>query len=367
MPCLNSQYLARKDILDLVIESIIILLNYVIGEKSMVKMLFFDLKESERKYFEENDTSDFEITLYKENLTDDTKLSVRECEETAIVSVYTCSKITKKVLDKFKNIRVIAIRSNGYENIDIQACRSRNIAVMNISDSENISVAQYVMGVIFMLARNINKAVYDFKTKINRYEEYEGRDISKLSIGVIGTGVIGASVCKIAHKMDMKIYAYDIMVNRNLTNYVEYLSLIDVLRKSDIITLHIPYNRDLYHFISEKEFNIMKENSILINTSHGDLVDTRALYKAIKNNRIKGVALDVIECENKYYDSSFNYFSNLEEAEILLLLQELLTEQNVIITPRISQNTTDSTDKKLDITFMNIKDFYKGRHTNRVD
>lgn len=330
-------------------------------------MLFFDLKDSEKKFFEENNSSDFEITFYKESLTENTKLTVNECDKTAILCVYTNSLITNKVLDKFKNICLIAVRSNRYDNIDINACRQRNIAVVNISDSGNTSVAQYVLGMVFMLARNITKSINDFKSKINRYEEYEGRDISKLSIGVIGTGTIGSSVCKLANLLGMKVYGYDILINKDLQKFTEYLPLIDVLRKSDIITLHLPYNNDLYHFISEDELEIMKETSILINTSHGNLVDIKALYAAIKNNRIKGAALDVIEYENKYYNILSEDLNEKSSAEILLLLQELLTFENVIITSGISQNTVDSVYNKLRITFNNIADFYKGGHLNRVD
>lgn len=333
----------------------------------MVKMLFFDLKNSEKKYFEENDTSDFEITFYKESLTESTKLTVSECDETAIISICTTSLITNKVLDKFKNLRLIAIRSNRYDNIDIKSCRKNNIAVVNISDNKNTSVAQYVLGTAFMLARNIIKSVNDFKSKINRYEEYEGRDISKLSIGVIGTGITGSSVCKFATLLGMKVYAFDILINRELSKEVEYLPLIDLLRKSDIVTLHLPYNKDLYHLISYDELEIMKENSVLINTSHGGLVDIKALYNAIKNKKIKGAALDVVECENRYYNLYTEDLADKDTTEILLLLQELLTFDNVIITSGISQNTKDSVYNNLRITFNNIADYYKGGHLNRVD
>jgi len=332
----------------------------------MIKMLFFDLKESEKKYFEDNYPSDFDIKFFKESLNEDTKLTVKECDETVIISVYTKSLITQKVLEKFKNIRLISIRSNNYENVDIKACKNRNIAVVNISDSENTSVAQYVLGTIFMQARNINKSISDFKNKINRYEEYEGRDISKLSIGIIGTGIIGTSVCKLANLMKMKIYAYDITPNKDLYEIAEYLPLVDLLRKSDIVTLHLPYNKDLYHFISEKELEIMKETAVLINTSHGKLVDTIALCKAIKNKKIKGAVLDVIECENNYYNFNLKNISKETSLEILLL-QELLISEKAIITPSISQNTTDSVNKKLEITFNNIKEYFKGGRLNRVD
>lgn len=333
----------------------------------MVKILMFDLKESEKKFFYKNNVSDFDISFYKESLNETTKLTVSECDETSIISVLNQSMINKTVLDKFKNLRLIAVRSTGYENIDINICRQRNIGVVNINDCKDNSIAQYVLGMIFMLSRNIIRSINDFTNKQNRYDKYEGRDISKLTLGVIGTGTEGCSVCKLADKIGMKIYAYDLSVNSEIADIVEYVSILDLLRLSDVITIHLPFNKDLYHFLSDSEFEIMKERALLINTSHPEFIDTRALYKAITQRKIFGAVLDMIECENKYYDLK-DKSEDLQEncAEILLLIQEMVKNPNVIITPRIAHNTEDSVEEVLQITFNSIKDFYKGGHLNRV-
>jgi len=332
----------------------------------MVKMLFFDLKESEKKFFEENDLSDFEISFYKECLDENTKLTLSDFDETSIISVFTKSRINKAVLDKFKNLRLISVRSAEFDNIDIAACRKRNIGVIKINDCNDNSTAQYVLGMILLLSRKVFKSMNDFANKQNRYDEYEGRDITKLSLGVIGTDSEGYSVCKLAHNLGMKIFAYDIKVNPEISEFADYLPLIDLLRQSDIITIHLPYNKDLYHFLSDSEFEIMKDSAFLINTSHAEFVDTKALYNAIKNKKLGGAALDIIECENMYYELQNTAFSEKNCAETLLLLNEMIKLENIIITPRIAHNTTDSVNSILFSSFHSIKDFYKGGHLNRI-
>lgn len=336
----------------------------------MIKMLIFDLKDSEKDFFKNDFYTDFDITFFKESLNEETKLTINECDETVILCVYSTSKVTHKVLEKFKNLRVIALRSNNYDNIDIPVCRDRNIAVMNVSENENNSIAQYVIGTIFSMTRNLISASIDFKDKIKNYEQYEGRDINNLKLGVIGTGKIGSSVCKLANQLGMKIFANDYIINRDLTDFVEYLPLIEVLRLSDVISIHIPYNKDFHHLISYKEFEIMKDGSYIINTSHGKLINTMALYKAIQTGKLNGAALDVLECGNLYMNMQNFYETHkglkYDYLKTLLVIQELIKSPKVIITPHISYNTKDSAQKILKLTFNNIKDYYKGLHTNRI-
>ena len=333
-------------------------------------MLVFDLKETEKKYFDKTNLSDFEMTFFKESLCKDTKLTLKEYEDTVIISVFTSSKITSEVLNQFRNLRVIATRSVEYNHIDIEECRKRNIAVIHVNDYGSIGVAQYVIGTIFTLIRKIIPAAKDIRTKNVRYERYEGDNITKLKLGVVGTGSVGTKVCELAHALGMKIYANDIKINHNLNDFVEYVSFSDLLRKSDIVTLHIPYIKDFHHLVSYKEFELMKESAIIINTSNGGLIDTLALYYAIKNNKLGGAVLDVIECnEWRNNTQEFNNKSknlSYECLEYTIAATELMESDNVIITPRIAYNTKDSTETILKISFRDIKDYFKGGHSNRV-
>lgn len=336
----------------------------------MIKMLMFDYRESEKKYLNDNIRSDFDITFRTDCLNEYTELSEDERNNTTILSIFINSKIDENILQKFKNLQIITTRSTGYNHIDIEACRKRNISVYNIGDYGRTSVAQYTIGIILSMIRNVISASNDVRNRHIVHEKYEGRDISKLSLGIIGTGSIGSAVCELANIFGMKIYAHDIKINKNISKFVEYVSFHELLRKSDIVSLHIPYIKECHHMISKKEFEIMKKGSYLINTARGELVDTKALYEAIKVGKLKGVALDVVECER--LNSNIDDFEmTLKSAscdclESALLVQKLMEFENVIITPHIAYNTQESVEKILEIMFNDLKNYYKGIHTNRV-
>ena len=336
----------------------------------MVKMLVFDLKETEKNFFIKNNLPDFEISYYKESLCEDTKLTLKDYDETVVLSVFISSKITEGVLSKFKNLRVIATRSIEYDHIDIDECRRRNIAVIHVNNYGSTSVAQYVFGVIFALSRKIVPALNDIKEKMVVYEKYEGLDITKLAIGVIGTGAVGEKVCKMANSLGMKIYANDVKVNPSICDFVEYVSFPDLLRNSDVVTLHVPFVKEFYHIISYKEFEIMKKDALIVNTSPGELVDTLALYDSIKNKKLGGAALDVIEC-NEWRNTTQTFTNRMKNLsyeclENTIAACELMECDNVIVTPRIAYNTKESTEKILDISFNDVKTYFKGGYSNRV-
>lgn len=337
----------------------------------MLKMLMFDTKKTELEFLENFDTSDFDITYFSESLNNNTKLTVNECDKTVILSVFISSEVNSKVLDKFKNLRIIATRSICYNHIDVEECRKRNIAVINVNDYGKSSVAQYVIGLIFALTRNILCASNDVKIGNCDYEKYESEIIDKLSLGVIGTGKIGSEVCSIANKLDMKIYANDIIINKDLKDFVEYVSLNELLRKSDIITLHIPYIKDFHNMISKQELELMKDGSYLINTSHYGLVDPIALYQALKGKtsnaggKLGGCALDII-LDKKETIFTRDKKPEYQELEDIVIKHELFALDNVIITPRIAYDTKESLRRILISNFHDIKDYYIGRKTNRV-
>ena len=326
----------------------------------MIKMLMFDLKESEEKFLENYDTSDFEITYFRESLNKNTKLTVEECDQTAILSVFITSDITKEVLDKFKNLRIITTRSICYKHIDLDECRKRNIAVINAVEYGRNSVAQYVAGLIFALTRNIVKASNNVRKGISSFEQYEGVNIENLSLGVIGTGSVGSAVCEIAHKLGMKIYANDFVFNKEITPFAEYVSFNDLIRLSDIVTIHIPYSKDYCHIFSYKQFEIMKETSYIINVSHEEFIDLTALYDAVKNKKIKGGAIDIIIEEKDFFGKK------REDLEEILVKQKLIDSSDIIVTPRIAYDTKESLENILISNFNNIKDSFAGRKTGRV-
>lgn len=335
-----------------------------------MKMLMFDFRDSEKEYFDINLPNDLEIEFIPEPLNEDTILTDEQKNETVVLSVFINSNLTPNVLSQFKNLQIIATRSTGYNHINLEYCRNHNIAVINAPYYGRTSVAQYTIGMILMLTRNVLIAANDIKNRRIDYPKYEGVNLSNLSLGVIGTGSIGGAVCKLANKFDMKIYAHDIKINEEIKDFVEYVDFNNLISNADIISLHIPYIIEFYHMLSTKEFNQMKDGVYIINTSRGELIDTGALYENIKKGKVKGAALDVLECEYINYEQEeiTNVVKTASETclENVIITDKLMQFDNVIITPHIAYNTKESVINILNSIFASIKDHFNGQYSNRI-
>ena len=341
-----------------------------------IKMLMFDFREEEQAYFDRENAEDFEITFFSESLTKEAvqNLSYEIRQNTTVISVFIDSKVDKEVIDAFPNLMIISTRSTGFNHIDLEEAKRQNIKVLNVENYGKTGVMQYTFGLILTLMRKIYVAISDLKDLNKDNSKYVGRDLNALTLGVIGTGTIGAGVCMIANAFGMKILAYDLVKKNGLIeNYnVQYVNKDELLKKSDIITLHVPYNDQSYHLISENEFEMMKDTSYLINVARGELVDTNALFNALQNNKISGCALDVIECENSGVFCEKNKDKEATECvsecnDTNSIIKKLIKMPNVLITPHIAYKTQDSIDYILKTTMISIKDNLKGGHTNKIN
>ena len=335
-----------------------------------MKMLFFDYRESERDFFDKNQLCDYDIEFFDEPLNEHTYLSEKQLKDTDAISVFITSNLTEKVLCKFKNLRIIATRSTGYNHIDIKYCRNKRIAVFNVNGYGQTSVAQFTIMLMIALVRNLKPAYLDIKRNGPDYSNYEGRDMNNLSLGIIGYGSIGKAVAKLANALGMTIYVNCIEKQSVVDSYVQYMPFEDLIRLSDIITIHIPYKSELYHMIGREEISRMKDRVYLINTSRGELLDSVSLYDAIMTGKVKGAALDVFECEDLAVKEQ-GITSNIDEYDKncvanALIAQKLMDKDNVILTPHIAYNTQESVYKILEITFNNLRDYCKGLHTNQI-
>lgn len=338
-----------------------------------IKMLVFDYRETEHKFFEENTFNNYDIKFFDFSLTEETinMVSEEDRNQASIISVFINSILTKDVINSFKNLRAIATRSTGYDNINKRACVHRNIALLNVQNYGETAVAEFTLGLIIGLARNIFQSVISVKN--NDYEEksFVGRDLENLTLGVIGTGAIGAAVCKLAHAFGMKIYAYDLVEKSELVERygVHFTTLEFLVRNSDIVTLHVPYTGDNYHMFSKHEFSLMKENSYFINVARGEVVELKYLKEHLENGKILGAALDVVACNFEDNCESFAQkleTSSLECFETSKLVQELIAMPNVVVTPHIAYESQDAINYILRETFDGISDFINGGSKNRV-
>jgi len=340
-----------------------------------ITILIFDYKKAEQNFFKQNRLDDYDIHFFEESLNETTVNNLPDnlLEETTVVSVYVTSNVNNEVLSKFHNLMILSTRSSGYEHIDIQECCNKKIKVLNVENYDSKAIVQYTFGLMITLIRKILIAERDVREFNFEYNSYIGRELDKLTLGVIGTGNVGSEMCRIAHAFGMKILALDIRKNQDIIDKynVEYTDKITLLQNSDVITLHVPLNEQTREMISKREFAIIKPSAILLNTSRGELINTADLYDAIVTENLAGAGLDAMDCEeiafNTHNMTSKIKESNLECISKVFLTRRLAQLENVIVTPRVAYSTQDSIDRILETMFKSIEDCIQGGHTNQVN
>ena len=339
-----------------------------------VKVLFFDYKEVEHKFFEENKFENYDIKFFDFSLNSKTLEHIFEQDKNCacVLCVGEESFLTDTVINSFKNLRIISVRSDGFDNINKQICIQRNINVLTVPSYSKTAVSEFTFGLIINLLRKISYANISVKNNKHKDKNFVGCDLKGLTLGVVGTGNTGASVCKLANAFGMKILAYDLKEKSELKDKynIQYVTLDDLLANSNIITLHLPFTGDNYHMFSEHEFEIIKDKSYFINVSKGELVDNQYLKKALETGKLQGAGLDVVACkevceECKDFSETLEVTS-LSCFEDAMVISDLIAKSNVIVTPHIAYETQNSVDCILKETFDSITSCIRGGHRNRV-
>ena len=335
-----------------------------------MKFLLFDLRESEKSFFEKNHFCDFDITLREESLSGKTRLSEEEYQNTSIISVYRSSVLTSDILKKFKNLRIISTRSHGFTHIDLDYCLKNRIAVLNIEQYGEAAVAEFALGIIIELTRKIKTAMFDIREHTINPKKYEGELLDKKTIGIIGCGKVGLKLAKIAHFFDMKVLVSSYKESPKFEKICNVVPFEKLLAESDIIYLHMPFTTENYQIIGEEEFKKMKNGVYIINTSSVELLNLEALYKNLLSGKVAGAGLDILESD--YIKGKTNLFTpelggeTMSTKQNYKITEKLLEMPNVLITPRLAYNTREYIEYVLETTFNNIRDNIKGIYTNRV-
>ena len=335
-----------------------------------MKVLFFDLRESEKAFFEDNIYQDFDITFKEEPLTEKTKLTDEEYEQTCLLCVYRSSILTEKILKKFKNLRMIATRSHGFTHIDLDYCKKNRINVLNIEQYGEEAVAEFALGVIIDLTRKIKTAMLDIRKGNINPKEYEGELLNKKTIGIIGCGKVGLKLAKIANFFDMKILVSSYKESPQFEKICNIVPFDKLLSESDIIFLHMPFTTENYQIIGEDEFEKMKNGVYIINTSSVELLNLEALYNNLLSGKVKGAGLDILESD--FIKGKENTYAQELGGETMStkhnykITEKLLNMPNVLITPHLAYNTKEYINYVLEYTFNNIRDNIKGNYTNRI-
>jgi len=257
-------------------------------------------------------------------------------------------KIDARIIEAGERLKVISNYAVGYDNIDVEAATRRGIYVTNTPGVLTETTADLAWAILMAIARRVVEA--DKYVRAGRWihawgpKMMLGSDVHGKTLGIIGLGRIGSAVARRAKGFNMRIIYYDIFRREDLERELglEYKPLEELLKEADYVTLHVPLTKETHHLIGERELDLMKPTAYLINTSRGAVIDQRALYKALKERRIAGAALDVFEKEPIDPDDP------------------LLELDNVVLTPHIGSASVETRKKMAMMAAENLVSVLKG-------
>lgn len=332
-----------------------------------MKIAFFELKGWEKDYLSGKISGD-DVQFFDEPLSLENIDKVKDCE---IISPFIYSSLNGEVFDKVPSLKFISTRSTGFDHIDITEAKKRNITVSNVPFYGENTVAEHTFALILTLSRRVFQSLEKVKRGDFSLDGLIGFDLKGKTIGIIGLGHIGQHVARIAHGFEMNILAYDLRQDKKLAKQfgIKYATIEEVLKNSDIITLHCPYNESTKHLINLNNISLIKRGAYLINTARGGLIDTTALLRALNEGIIAGAGMDVLEEECFVKEEAELLFDNpAKKCDIQTMLENhvLLLKENVIITPHNAFNSKEALERILDTTAENINSFNKKKPINIV-
>jgi len=239
----------------------------------------------------------FEIDISPEISYEELKEKVRDYD---VLVVRSRTKVTREIIEAGEKLKVVGRAGAGIDNIDVEAAKEKGVKVLNTPEAPAIAVAELTIGLLLSLARQIPRADSSMKEGRWAKKEFRGWQLNGKTFGVVGLGHIGEKVARLAKAFGMKI----LITKRTPPSpeilkelEAEFVPLDELLRRSDVISLHVPLTPQTYHMIGEKEIQLMKDGAFIINTSRGAVVDEEALFNALKSGKLGGAALDVYEVE----------------------------------------------------------------------
>jgi D-lactate dehydrogenase len=335
-----------------------------------MRFCFFEVEGWEQEIISCQDFAKNNDIVYEKEKLD--KFCLPKQNDFDIIVIFVNSRIDKEVLNYFPNLKLICTRSTGYDHIDLNECKNRNIKVAYVPGYGDNTVAEFTFGLILNLTRKIYQSIDQIKEmELFDLKNLRGIDLKDKNLGVIGTGRIGKEVIKIAKGFSMNVIAYDPFPDNDfaLKYNVRYTTLDQLLKDSDIVTLHCPYSKSTHHLINQSNIKLMKKSSYLVNTARGAIIETKAVVDALKSGILAGFASDVLEQE-KEIKSEADYlakeFLNKEELEVMLYDHILMKMPNVLITPHNAFNSIEALQRILNTTIDNINGFLSNRPVNLV-
>ena len=312
----------------------------------MLKVAFYDTKEYDRPSFEYyGGLHQIEFLFLETKLNENTVELAKGCDA---VCVFVNDTVNEKVIEKLHSfgVKLIALRSAGYNNVDVRAAY-RRVHVVHVPAYSPYSVAEHAMALLLTSVRRIHKAynrTREFNFSLNGLT---GFDLHGKTVGVIGTGKIGRIFIDICRGFGMKVVAFDRFPAKDAG--IEYVSLDRLFEVSDVISLHCPLTDETRHMIGREAISKMKKGVVIINTSRGGLIDAEALLEGIKDRKIGAACLDVYEEEaDIFFEDRSGHILNDD------LLSRLISMPNVIVTSHQAFLTEEALHNIAETTVNNI-------------
>lgn len=322
-----------------------------------MKLSVFSAKPYDRRYFDSAQANfsspDFsvEITYHEFALDESTAFVAQGADAICAFVNDTLNSSVVATLAR-SGVKAILLRCAGYNHVDLKAAAEHGIMVASVPSYSPESVAEFAVALVQTLNRNTHRAYNRVREGNFALDGLLGQTLYGKTFGLLGTGKIGMATARIMKGFGCRILAYDPFPSPELEQYGEYKSLDDVLTQSDVISLHCPLMEATRYIINETNIAKMKEGVLLVNTSRGGLIDTKAVIKALKAKHIGGVALDVYEGEGSlFYDD--------RSGEIIHddVLMRLVTFHNVIVTGHQAFFTHEALYEIAECTLRNLAEF----------
>jgi len=323
------------------------------------KIAFFGVKSWERAIIEKEiiNLEAYGVGIFEEEIQDNMEMA----KKYDVLSVFIYSKMSREVLDKLPNLKMIACRSTGIDHVDSEECKKRKIVVTNVPIYGSNTVAEYTFALILAVSKKIVEAHQAVENDEFSPEGLTGIDLFGKTLGIVGLGKIGANVAKIAKGFGMKIVAFEKFPDEKIVKKykVKLVDLGTLLKESDVVTLHVPALKETYHLINRDNIKLMKEGSIFVNTSRGAVVETEAIIWALNKGILRGAGLDVVEEEDKVESMSMimSQRPTKDDLQNVLSYHMLRDRDDVVFTPHNAFNTEEAVERIIKTTIENIKDF----------
>lgn len=333
----------------------------------MAKICLYDVTDEDKQAFKDLGKK-HEFCIHDEHLTPDTADAGAE-----VVSVFINSKVDSAVLQKMPDLKLIACRSTGFNNIDLKAAKTHKVEVANVPTYGEHTVAEYAFTLLLALSRKLLETIEQVNKGDVNANTIHGHDLYGKRLGVMGCGRIGKNVMRLGKAFGMEVVGFDPFPDKAAAKEIgfKYIDKDELIKTCDVISLHAPLTKENMHLMGKEEFAKAKRGVFLINTARGELVDTLALVEALQSGQVAGAALDVLEDE-KLIDIDEEELilrrghvtkASLEHAVAIDVLGKMF---NVIITTHNAYNTVEAIMRINQTSIENIEAFLAGKPQNLV-